>query len=87
MKGGTFTKTDSFTLSPLLAVLPRQGEAKELQRLSASLFARFEKVRILERSLDPLVDQGASGRITAEVGMLRQVLDWLSVRVDENDIA
>ena len=83
MKKGLYSNPESFSLSPLLALLPVRGVVGELEKLTSSLFARYERVRALKRSLDEESLRGSQKRIVAEEAMLRQVLDWLSVNLDE----
>lgn len=72
---------DAFSLSPLLALLPVQGDVGRLEALTTSLFARYEKVTALQRELAGVSDSPEHMRQTAaEAAMLRQVLDWLAVK-------
>ena len=71
---------DPFSLSPLLAVLPRLGNVSRLETLVSSLFARFESIDALRENVD---GAEARARLAHEAAMLRQILDWLSVNPDE----
>jgi len=68
---------DSFSLSPLLSLLPTCGSVARVEGMVSSLFARQEKVVQLR-------EQGGSKelerRLVCEEAMLRQVLDWLSAK-------
>lgn len=68
---------DSFSLSPLLSLLPTCGSVARVEGMVSSLFARQEKVVQLR-------EQGGSKelerRLACEEAMLRQVLDWLSAK-------
>jgi len=68
---------DPFSLSPLLALLPSCGTVSRLEGLMPSLFARHEKVLALR---DRANDRDLDRRLSAEEAMLRQLLDWLSVK-------
>lgn len=70
---------ESFSLSPLLSLLPSMGSVARLETLVSSLFARYE-------SVEGLI-QGAEGaqqrqRLMKESAMLKQILDWLEVQPD-----
>jgi hypothetical protein len=71
---------DPFSLSPLLAVLPKLGNVSRLETLVSSLFARFESIDALRDNVD---GAEARTRLAQEAAMLRQILDWLSVNPDE----
>lgn len=77
MPGNIGRPPDSFSLSPLLALLPSCGSITRLEGMISSLFARQEKVAQLR-------EQGGSKelerRLGCEEAMLRQILDWLSVK-------
>lgn len=78
MKRPIYSGPDAFSLSPLLAVLPVKGRISALESLSASLFARYEKVRELESAGSDDALELAQGRAD-ERNMLREVLDWLEI--------
>ena len=80
---GRFGASDPFSLSPLVALLPVHGRVGGLAALTSSLFARYEKVQSLLKEVNPEENRQAYGRLTAEGDMLKQVLDWLSVRPGE----
>lgn len=75
-----FGAPDPFSLSPLVALLPVHGRVGGLAALTSSLFARYEKVQALLREVNPDENRQAHSRLSAEGEMLKQVLDWLSVR-------
>lgn len=68
---------DTFSLSPLLALLPSFGKPDKLEGLSASIFARHERVQAQKNST---TDDVSSRKFNAEEGMLRQVLEWLDMK-------
>ena len=79
MKRPLYSAPDSFSLLPLMALLPSRGQVGRLHDLTSSLYARFEKVQALinESSSDT---HEAPKRLTAELSMLKLVLDWLAVK-------
>lgn len=81
MKRPSLSPPDAFSISPLLALLPVEGEVSKLEELTSSLYARYEKVSVMKRDLGQGVTEHHK-RIWAEEAMLKQVMDWLSVRVD-----
>lgn len=83
MTDGKFSSPDYFASNPLLAILPVRGRLGKLEDYSASLFARYEKVSGLIKELSDSSDREAARRLYAEQGMLRQVLDWLSITPKE----
>lgn len=81
MKKSLCSPPDTFSLSPLLALLPVRGQVGKLQTLTSSLYARFEKVSALQREMEANPDSPElSRRPAAEAAMLRHVLDWLAVK-------
>lgn len=83
MKRSLCSSPEPFSLLPLLTLLPVQGKVGRLESLTASLFARYEKVVAQQREKpegkEPL-DREMQRRFSAEEAMLKQVLDWLAVR-------
>ena len=80
-----FSGPEEFGLSPLLSMLPVRGKVKRLEGLTASLYARHEKVVALKKALADTEDAVESQRrVSAEERMLRQVLDWLEVTVNSD---
>ena len=75
------TAPDDFSVSPLLALLPRKGNAGKLSVLGSSLYARFEKVAGLRREIGDSADKAAIKRLSVEEAMLRQVLEWLEMNI------
>ncbi len=71
---------ESFSLSPLVSLLPQLGSVARLEGLVSSLFARYESVQTI-------LDNGATtelrGRLGEEADMLKQILDWLEVQPHE----
>ena len=78
MKRSPLAGPEPFSLSPLLALLPHGGEVSRLHHLSASFFARLEKVNRLRSDAVGGEDREAQRRLGAEEGMLRTILDWLA---------
>lgn len=66
---------ESFSLSPLLALLPDGGKLTRLESLVSSLFARHEKVEALKGEAS---DKESQRRYSSEAAMLRQILEWLA---------
>lgn len=71
---------DTFSLSPLMSILPTVGNVSRLESLVSSLFARFESIDVVRDNVD---GAEARARLAHEAAMLRQILDWLSVNPDE----
>lgn len=82
MKRSAVSPPDDFSNSPFFAVLPVLGDTTKLPTLKTSLFARFENVTTLKKSVGP-EDRATIKKLQAEESMLRSVLEWLKVRVDE----
>jgi hypothetical protein len=68
---------ESFSLSPLLSLLPQLGSVARLEGLVSSLFARYESVEALLEGAEPA---DTRARLAQESAMLRQILDWLEVQ-------
>lgn len=83
MKRSIFSPPDSFSIAPLLALLPVRGKIGKLEALTSSLFARYEKVSVARRELGADVERETGKRLAAEEAMLKQVLDWLAVNPEE----
>ena len=71
---------DSFSLSPLCALLPDLGSVSRLESLVSSIFARYESI---EGSRENADSPEALAQLALEAAMLRQILDWLAVQPDE----
>ena len=81
---------DSFSLSPLLSLLPSLGSVARLEELVPSLFARYESVEALRHAADSAstdsADAGSADlreQLERESAMLKQILDWLEVQPHE----
>lgn len=86
MKRSLFSPPDPFSLSPMVTLLPVQGSIEKLEALTSSLYARYEKVQALQKELhSSQVTPNLMRRHTAEVVMLSQVLDWLSVKPEHGE--
>ena len=72
-----YSPPDPFSVSPLVTLLPVKGKIAKLDALTSSLYARYEKVKLLQQDA-PVSGQGGQKRYVAEASMLKQVLDWLS---------
>lgn len=83
MKRPIYSPPDPFSISPFLALLPVRGSVNELERMTSSLFARYEKVLTLKKSLGESPSAEMQRRMQAEELMLKQVLDWLSVNTED----
>ena len=81
MKTPLSAPPDDFSLSPLLALLPKKGDAGKLSLLTTSLYARHEKVAALKKEMGESGDKNAAKKISAEEAMLRQVLEWLELNL------
>lgn len=76
-----FSEPDAFSQAPLLALLPSRGDLKKLEAQHSALYARLEKVESLHKELSGSSNElGVSRRLLAEQLMLRQVLDWVSMK-------
>ena len=80
MKRSFYSAPEAFSLSPLLALLPVRGEIGKLEALTASLYARYEKVSGLLKEAESVLGGEIKRRLLAEQGMLKQILDWLVVK-------
>jgi hypothetical protein len=85
MKQSLFSPPDPFTLSPMITLLPVIGSIDKLEALTSSLYARYEKVQNLQKEIPAGQGPGGSRRPSAEAAMLKQVLDWLSVKPERAD--
>lgn len=83
MRRPIYSAPDPFSISPFLALLPVRGSVNELERMTNSLFARYEKVLAIKKGLGAGVSAEMQRRVQAEELMLKQVLDWLSVNTEE----
>jgi len=83
MKRSIYSPPDPFTLSPMVSLLPVRGKIGKLEGLTSSLYARFEKVSALQSEVGSSTKLGAAKRSNAEAAMLKQVLDWLSLKPQE----
>lgn len=81
MKSNRLSYPDSFSLSPLLCLLPNKGKVSRLDLYTPSLFARYEGVTAQYREM---IASGAAREdakaLAAEEAMLRTVLEWLAVK-------
>lgn len=73
---------DSFSLSPLLALLPNGGNLYRLETLVSSLYARQETVEALRQEAP---DRESERRCAIEAAMLRQILEWLADKPGEGE--
>jgi hypothetical protein len=71
---------DSFSLAPLLSLLPSVGSVARLEGLVSSLFARYESVEAARADAE---SQEVRAQLSLESAMLRQILDWLAVQPGE----
>jgi hypothetical protein len=82
MAGNVSGPPDSFSLAPLVALLPQRGKLTRLESLVPSLFARYESV---EQMRGEAGDRDAERSYGAESAMLRLILDWLAVKPGGNE--
>ena len=80
MRRSLLSAPDTFSLNPLLALLPVRGDIGRLSGLTGSLFARYERVTSLQRETSDGLTAEARRRMSVEEAMLKQILDWLEVR-------
>lgn len=80
MKRNLYSAPEAFSLSPLLALLPVRGDIGKLESLTASFYARYEKVSGLLKEAENVLGGEIKKRLLAEQAMLKQILDWLVVR-------
>lgn len=83
MKRSQYSNPDTFSTSPFLALLPESGSTQRLASLTSSLYARYEKVAALREASTDL-DVETRSRIQAEYSMLRHVLEWLEVNLEDD---
>jgi len=83
-KRSRFSAPDPYTLSPLFALLPEQGQLIDLEGLSSSLFARLDGLLAFKDGLDRDRQREELKRVAAEEAMLRVALEWLSVKVESS---
>lgn len=85
MKRPLYSRPDAFSISPFFSLLPVLGNVGKLEALSSSLFARYERVHERRDDMEESDDnRELLRRISAEEGMLRQVLDWLAIKPDKS---
>jgi hypothetical protein len=82
MSGTIGGPPDSFSLSPLLALLPEGGNLYRLESLVSSLYARQETVEALR---DGAPDREGERKYAFEAAMLRQILEWLAEKPGEGE--
>ena len=82
MNHSRYSAPEAFSLQPLLTFLPVKGSVRELKKMTASLYARYEKVSMLKKNLGSKGLTEGHQRILAEEAMLKQVLDWLALSND-----
>lgn len=82
MSGTIGGPPDSFSLSPLLALLPEGGNLYRLESLVSSLYARQETVEALREEAP---DRESERKYAVEAAMLRQILEWLAEKPGEGE--
>jgi hypothetical protein len=82
MSGTIGGPPDSFSLSPLLALLPDGGNLYRLETLVSSLYARQESVEALR---EEAADRESERKHAVEAAMLRQILEWLSEKPGDGE--
>lgn len=73
-------KPDAFSLSPLASVLPSIGQVARLEEALSSLFARHDTVQSTLCG-----EESDNADLQIEEAMLREVLAWLSVKLDSGE--
>jgi hypothetical protein len=82
MSGTMGGPPDSFSLSPLLALLPEGGNLYRLETLVSSLYARQETVEALREEAS---ERDSERKYALEAAMLRQILEWLAEKPVEGE--
>ncbi|MGI6524304.1 MAG: hypothetical protein ACOX2O_03285 [Bdellovibrionota bacterium] len=82
MEKSKYSAPDNFSISPFLALLPVLGSVSDLEQMSNSMFARYEKVNLMKKGFAGAVDSDDYRKILAEEAMLKHVLDWLSISIE-----
>lgn len=82
MSGNIGGPPDSFSLSPLLSLLPEGGDLYRLETLVSAFYARQEKVEALRNEAP---DRESERKCALEAGMLRQILEWLAEKPGEGE--
>lgn len=78
-----FGNVDFFSASPFLAIMPVLSSVNELEHMTSSLFARYEKVTAIRKKLKNSNNTSDEYfQLRAEEKMLKSVLDWLSFSLD-----
>ncbi len=72
------SNSDFFQFQPITAILPEGGDLALLEKYSSALYARLEKVQAFLS--DSEKNNAARESLQAESEMLKQVIDWLSLR-------
>jgi hypothetical protein len=80
MRRSLFEEPSASTASPMLSLLPSLGTVTELEKFSASFFARLEKVETLRAAADAEDNSELRQRLVREAEMLQEVLAWTSGR-------
>ena len=87
MRKSLFEEPSATTASPLLSLLPSLGDVSQLEKYSASFFARLEKVEGLKESATQEQVEGEDREmersLDLEIEMLKEVLAWTSGRIEE----
>ena len=77
---------EEFSSVPLLTLVPCVGSVTKLDSVTSALFARYQKIIRMIRESERSDQTPAIARFTRERGMLREVLEWLSVNLDEVEL-
>lgn len=80
MSRNQYSPPDSFSVTPLLTLLPRGGDIRHLNSLVSSLYARYENVSMAQKELGENEPPEVRKRLNAEQLMLKQVLDWVAAQ-------
>ena len=64
--------------APFLALLPSIGKISELEKFSASFFAKLEKTQALRPAIGGELEPETARRINLEAEMLKLTLEWIN---------
>jgi len=76
---------DEFSFSPLFSVLPSYGKVNRLSNFTSSLFARYESLKTNISNTEASLGDTSNRAVNQEIEMLEQVLEWLSVSLNDSD--
>ncbi|RMG44393.1 MAG: hypothetical protein D6719_01885 [Candidatus Dadabacteria bacterium] len=77
---------DAFSLFPHVVLLPVCGDVGKLAGYTSALYARYEKVAAIRKEVGEEVDRRQFHKLEAEHAMLKQVLDWLKIKPENEGV-